>query len=273
MTKYYKGKLLLLGNTILNPISFYTDDICSNKNFTNFYCDFSNIYINKSSLTQEENQILLEFICSNNIKNSTKTKILNKDVLDIIKKFINYSDKTKLNIIYEIVYDENNNAYAKEINTGLIFPIMNIEIDCYIFYDKHKYEDFFPSRKFVKINGYFEPELKKPNSFECYCIENGIANKDDIEKYKNNNSNSFDQKLKSLHNKNNLDNLNTTSNSIYLESLEQIRNILLLLSDKDISFIRDMDNELPNINILDYINMPKEEKENILIKRNKGENL
>ena len=198
-------------------------------------------------------------------------------------------------IIYEIIVDKNGNKYAKEINTGYLFPIFNRrDLICYCEY-----------RKLLGVisyyfKGYFNYKVKERENFDlcdCYCIERGVANYIEIEKYENKSSvnkqleklfkmnvfddscikeNSHSLSITSPNSSESMLNLTTENNNIpatyspcssheSLKSLQELKKILDSLSDEDLALLRDMtQNNLLDPNINEYIKMSKEEKLAIL---------
>ncbi len=118
MNKYYKGKIVFKSDLTkkICDIAFLYNQVlnCSDKDF---YDEF--VLLNK-----KEQDVIINFFLENRnksiiISNKMKSifdKIFNKDKLSY------YSNKE--NIIYELIIDDNNEYYAKEIITGNIFPIV-----------------------------------------------------------------------------------------------------------------------------------------------------
>ena len=117
MTKYYKGKL------------FYKKDLINEKNViimaNDLVVDLSNKeFYEKFKLLNDEEKDRLDKFFATRLKKEIEIpdgiqSLLRRIYNNYIYEYINL-DK---DIIYEIIIDENNNMYGKELLTGNIFPI------------------------------------------------------------------------------------------------------------------------------------------------------
>lgn len=182
MTTYYKGSIVLRKNLKFKKIklqSYLYDDV------SELQCADSIIRtINvKYELTNSENTIL-----SNAIKSKSDT--LSEKETNILVKILMSTQKLyrrkKINIIYEKIMDRDGNVYGKEKITGYLFPLLNekdlsANIHPYVKRNTAFYGDIY-------ANAYVNYETKNRSSFDlcdCYCINEGVANKNEIELYDN----------------------------------------------------------------------------------------
>ena len=123
MTKYYKGNLFLVSelNNEYSDYMYYANNHIIDYKSSSFYKKLFN------KLPYDFQKILEESIIDTSEEQVFADKRLKK-ALDNL-----FNDKVqvvygKLSIIYEIVTDQNNNLYGKELYTGILFPLSK---DCY----------------------------------------------------------------------------------------------------------------------------------------------
>lgn len=182
MTTYYKGSIVLRKNLKFKKIklqSYLYDDAIALKG------DDSNIRtINvRYELTDRENVEL-----SDAIKSDSDT--LSEKVVNILVKILMSTQKLyrrkEMDIIYEKIMDSYGNIYGKEKITGYIFPLLNekdLNANIFSYYKRGTlyYDD-------ILFKSCITYETKNRINFDlcdCYCINEGVANKNEIELYDN----------------------------------------------------------------------------------------
>lgn len=166
MTTYYKGFLFLKEDCYNLSANINWD--WNNRNLLN-----SSIFI-KGNLDSKDYNIILNFLEEQTKKLDT-FEIKNKKILDIIEKFHKISNLSIVNIIYEEVKGSDGRYFAKEIHTGLIFPIYIVSENSTIIYEC--------CGNFAgKISYNF---LQHPNYdlLQCYCGKGGIADNNEVLEY------------------------------------------------------------------------------------------
>lgn len=179
----YSGKFILHDNITLNQIRINIKKTIKNG---------INIKITncRKKLTTIEESQLSKWILSaaNNMPCNEN------DIFDILVniKYNNSINKQKTAILYEKVYDKNGNAYAKEILTGFIFPLLTTkDLNFKCFYSNHIICNFFGKSIGYNISNDFFPELINRKNFqlcECYCIEDKPVDYMEIASYKSKNA-------------------------------------------------------------------------------------
>lgn len=131
MTKYYKGSLFLVSelNNEYSDTMYYAHNHIIDYKSSSFY---KNVFM---KLFYDLQKILEESIRDTSEEQVINDKRLIKELDKIIdKKQTVYG---KLSIIYEIVTDQNNNLYGKELYTGMLFPLSkpyySREVSCKLF--------------------------------------------------------------------------------------------------------------------------------------------
>lgn len=335
--KYYKGILVLSDNIKLKALKF-------NSNKARDYSLVKIKFIKSNyQLNFDENMNLNEIMLY-------KYSTINDDTKKIIYKIITsgqHYNKSEVPIIYKKIYDNYGNEFAREINTGLIFPLFNynnLKVDLNYKIIRNINKDL------ISVKGSFTPSFND-DTIKCYCLEDSIATTNDIfeynksdnvyecnqfgiyEKRKNillhnlcdmNNINmeNFNEQPKRKYfcanvrpsfsnnesnkptaginindiiqpvveqalndtklsinndtnvNKNNISNLLQIKHTTQIDELKDIKMIIELLSDEDISILRDMtNNNLHNDpNIRKYLKMSRKEKLEFLDSKSKQKN-
>ena len=123
MTKYYKGSLFLVSelNNEYNDYIYYANNHIIDYKSSSFYKKVFN------KLPSDLQKILEESIIDTSEEQVFTNEKLYK-ALDNLFKGKGQVVNGKLSIIYEIVTDQNNNLYGKELYTGMFFPLSK---DCY----------------------------------------------------------------------------------------------------------------------------------------------
>ena len=176
--------------------------------------------INKFKLNDEDFKCLRSNI---NKYNNNKYGITSSELIDILDKVnLHLSWYDSYNIIYEIVEDTDGNRYAKEIITGLIFPLGK-------FYDR-KYFYSLENEVIKKESKYINYNLAR---FGAIVKEDGVASINEVNSYVN----KQDDKTYSRSFKNNLQNYyneNVFNKGIILkenEQLERLDDTTILMED------------------------------------------
>lgn len=292
MTIYYKGVLTLKDSIKLKKVKFSstnTVDVSSSKfsKLTKAEKDYFLLSFNRFGYVDFEDLKVISITSGDDILKNILFKIMNP-------KF-----KPIRPIIYKKLLDIDGNEYAREIKTGYLFPILGNDDMEYTF-------SLFRTLDFWNIEcfkGSFIGHFIERTNFalcNCYCFNEMIANYNEIEKYKDKKLSTHnllkmkelfqmnvfdDSKIISQNNQNlsinptnsanltktNSNGLNQPTNSASnnsLNSLQEIKNILSSLSDDDLALLRDISrNDLSNIDILEYMQMTKEEKLELLDKQ------
>lgn len=197
MIKYYKGyfytthikpiKLKLKAHTIFNGENTKFD-----------------ISIPKTKLNHKDKLLLFNF-CLNKLGAPFSTPVDSHKLNEIIfKSFIkNYPSSHTFSTatIYEKIYDKYGKAYAKELITGYVFPIISSDDVTFDFYFTEHTNSFG-----LKLKGIFEPNILNRENFSkcgCFIVAGNIADEEDIYYYKMNLDNSHAKyQIKCLFNKN-----------------------------------------------------------------------
>lgn len=284
MTIYYKGILALKKSIKLKKINFYTGTILRSGSDIERVDDISFRFGRFGELTFDDKKEFFKNFNSlrfpDNGYEETIVAQNNTAMMDILFKIINPKFKTIRKIMYEKVLDTNGNAYAREIQTGFLFPILSSNDLEYIL-RLFKTEDWMDAKI---LKGSLLYQFKERSNFalcNCYCTDEKVADYNEVEAYKNKNLNhASHQKMKTLFQmnvfddscimvKNNtqslINSLNSTStingtntvnltagnnnilvqesqNSSHesLKALQEVKKILDSLSDEDLALLRDI---------------------------------
>lgn len=215
MTTYYKGRFFIKDNFPLIKFNGFFGKLYVNTHY-------DEISIPKIKLNTDKNNVLLDFARKiRNDKGKGKytlndlDKKINKPIFDvlliqIIKREKYHTIKVENNteitwydwFIYEKVYDKYGRAYAKEMFTGCIFPLVDENDINFTFSYKISDLSFFG----YQIKGNFCPRIINRQNFdrcECFMIEDEVANNNDINEYEDLRFNqSPDKKIEYLYNMN-----------------------------------------------------------------------
>lgn len=183
MAEYYKG-IIVKASAILKPVEQKVDFIRTKEDY--WYCSIlGEKYRKCSSLLFNDYKRLYDGRASDQIKeqlNSKHIQLFRENLLDRVKKLeeaehvldndgiANNSDARlyKVNIIYEKVYDQSGKAYAKELVTGLIFPLdVSDYIDCDVGYQMN-------IGNYVLVNEITGIAYSSPGDKKLYDMMNGI---------------------------------------------------------------------------------------------------
>ena len=203
MAKYYKG-ILGYHNEVLKSSEFTLGGYRETYNEVVVY----NLHNNAFHNSKYEEDKLSEYLLPIKRKNY---KVTNQEIIDILDDLFNYSNtnldlKRETQIIFEIVKDNDGNLYAKELVSGLIFPILiqskNIKGFYNVSLDK---EDDYVLKYEIKL---YNSKMKKLES----CLTNRTiteVNTDEVQEYLNKynglNEKIYLLRLKSLFEKNIID--------------------------------------------------------------------
>lgn len=287
MTIYYKGLITLKKNIKLETIKFETSGIEKN----------SEMYLNRKhsrKLNKEDIECLYKNIY-NKYKNASYDL---SQISDILFKVNPINFKSSINILYEELIDEKGQRYAKEKDSDLIFPLFNQDDleDCFLYFDRH----YFLEAPYFK--GKFSTDFKLRDNFslcDCYCIADGVANRNEIKKYpyhdyvvleeffnmnvfddiriNNNSQQTINSSPTSINCDNSLGSIGSSINQSFIssnksnnyiqliESLENIKNFLISLSDDEKSLLQDIaQNNLLNYTLGWLIQISRMSKEDLL---------
>ena len=133
----------------------------------------------KDSLTELTKD--LDTINSSYITKELKDKY-DKLFIDIIKP--NANDEHGQEIIYEKIYDDDGNAYAKELITGTLIPINNKFTDYSVSYKRD--EKHYTYSKEIIYEIWIKPEMKFPSDkrIDFVVANEELANEIEVDKYK-----------------------------------------------------------------------------------------
>lgn len=160
----------------------------------------------KYKFKDDEKNELIEFIledgCARRTSISTNINLIN-NIINLISNLAKKS--SKISILYEKIFDKNGNPYAKELITGLVFPLFSKEDFNSYFEFSYETDEKENKDNYIKT-GYFEiyPDLREfLYSCDLYCIEDEIACETEINYYLNHYRNEkFKNKIKKLYNMN-----------------------------------------------------------------------
>lgn len=194
MTTYYKGQLFLKENCHKLSANI-------NWHWSNFDFFDDNIII-KTILNLNDYNIILNFL-EEQTKKLYPFEIKNKKILAIIAEFYRFKTNPSVNIIFEKIKSSNGRDFAREIHTGLIFPIYLITEDSTINY---KCCDKYVGKMSYNF-------LQHPNYdlLQCYCDISEIADNNEVKEYleqfktgfrKRSKEEKFRTQIQSLYNKN-----------------------------------------------------------------------
>ena len=250
-----------------------------------FNCSHKNKTItNRFNLNDEE----FKYFKSNIIKYDGHKKGIQDVKIDEMLDTVEFSLRyyTTQNIIYEIVEDKDGNKYAKEIITGLIFPLGK-------YYDRTYFYSIF-SEEIIKEVTYTNNNLAR---FRAIVKQEGVASINEIDTYVSNQGASsygknFKSNLKSLFNENVFNKEIILKEKEELESqddttilMEDIEYILNLLKIKNIELYNKYYNEYQKLYIgkntnniyipkkRDFSNLLSKIKLSLLINDNKCNNI
>jgi len=252
MKTYYKGKLV----TSLEDEKIWLGRLSLplKKLF------FSKTNVSLEKITEEEEKIISDFILEvlEYLPEASTERLFRnsrKDIDDILEKIIEKKVKCKItlkSIIFEKIKDKYGNYYGKELITGLLFPISNLEKNitreyCFFVSDNtYKYPDIYT---YIRKRFYF----KGMNRCNAVITDSQVANINEITEYQNRKGlkkKKLVKKISELFNKN-----------IFLEEIEQVE-------EKEIHSYQKL-NKNGASNIEDYFeSLKKEYLENNLNKSN-----
>lgn len=197
MTTYYKGYFFIKDKFPLIKVK---------GRFVNLKEDYINdkVSMPKIKLNSDENDVLLNFAIEirnnkglgkytlNNLDKKINKLMYNTLLIQIInyKKYhvIEVEDDKGITwydwIIYEKVYDKYGRAYAKEMFTDCIFPLID-ENDINFTFSYKLTDSLFSI--YYKLNGNFCPTILNRQNFdrcECFMMEDKVANNNNIKEYK-----------------------------------------------------------------------------------------
>ncbi len=208
MTPYYKGRLVLNKNLKFKKIKFNSG----------YYEEKEDIEIDilnaEYELTEEENDDILNYL----IEDESKMTRNIKDIFFKILMSTKLYRKKELNIIYEKITDKNGNVYGEEILTKFIFPLFSID-DIWV-HTTYSFNNFLD---FVKLRGYTNYKINNDRSnfslCKCYCVENGVADYNEIGEYRNKNTDNFSPKFEFKERIKKLYNMNVFDDSVITQNI------------------------------------------------------
>lgn len=161
----------------------------------------------------------------------------------VIEVYNNPKTYNYIYFIYEKVYDKYGRPYAKEMFTGCIFPLVD-ENDIDFTFSYKICEAFWAG---YKLKGNFCPTIlnrQNVDRCECFMLESGVANNNDIIKYKETRTiASPDEKIKYLYN------MNVFDESIILNNQPQSN--FVQNSNSNINSTKQNNEKIDSINIQD----------------------
>lgn len=249
MKTYYKGKLILKNNTYFNKVTIY------------FITHYDSIEIYSPDLDNNE-KITLENYIYDNFHNLYDNQLIkDKKILDIINEFLELHSRSKIDILFEKIEDKDGKMYAKELHTGLVFPIVSCNHDMITKIEKIEELDLYSYKKRLIFKFDIVPR-QNYDLIECYCEEKEIADINEVNKYldkfksgfrKKSNEKSFKEKIQSLYNKNVLNSeiQIEEKNTPTFESKNQ-ENIVMENIEYLLSILKDNNQELFNKYNTDY---------------------
>lgn len=304
MKVYYKGSLFLTKDIRFKQLYFLSKIVYDDVDNKEEIESIKFVRKTRSQLSNHDCIKLVEYLSKNYYipDNGKKEKIemYSEEIMNVLCKLpmvklkLFYSNSE---IIYEQLIDKYGNLYAKEIQEGCLFPLLqgndlNYEV-------KVRRTDNI-------LEGFIDCDLKYRDRENvslcgCYCIGNGVANVNEKINYTIKNRPELVIKLFQMNvldvdsinngsqplftslnanasstsmNSSNLDNaieqnanpaIIQSNNANKLKSLREVRDILNGLSDEDIALLRDMTrNNLSDIDIEEFKQMSREEKLKLL---------
>lgn len=168
MSEYYKGKLLLKRDINFGKIKFTCDEN-----------NIINIIKPNYNLSGAESQAIYNYISKFDMDKKIKIddNISNIIINRITNKFFQ-TTLSEINIIYEKI-ETPDGTFAKEINTGFIFPLLalnNIDLTYSGIYKKEKKEIYGSISTNLKIRDCFE-------TCKVYAYGDESVSKNTLEKY------------------------------------------------------------------------------------------